>query len=1777
MNAESLRVLLIEDDPGDTRLIQEELANAVDAPFDLECADRLSTGLERLSAGGIALVLLDLVLPDDQGMDAFTQVHARAPEVPIIVLTGLDNEKLAVEVMQQGAQDYLFKGQIDGNQLIRAMRYAIERQRAEKELRETRNYLENLLDYASAPIIVWDPASRITRFNHAFERLTGYTAEEVIGQELSILFPEVSRDDSLNKIARTSSGEYWESVEIPILRKDGEVRLALWNSANVYAEDGATLLATIAQGVDITERQRAEVSLMRRTLELSALYSIGRSALQSLDLGEILDTSLDKLLEAMEIEAGAVYLVDEDATFRLHIHKGVSAELGRNITFIVEDKILQTAIEQKLVLVDVAGHLSAERISLIAKEGLQSMAVVPLVAKERVLGLLCLASRKPHVFSQEQVDFLASLGQQLGSAMENAQLYEQSQGQARDLALLHEVEQLLATTLEEEVIFREIASRCVEVFDVDSCLVRLVENSNIVVKEAYFRVPQDREKVMRLLEESPLHVGEGIAGQVIQTGEAAMSGEESVESLTLPPYAKYLLNRHWLVVPMKAKGRVIGVLTLMTGEAGLRFTERDCRLAQGVANQTAVAIENARLFGETRQARDAVLNMLEDLEETAKQLRIKSERLAVLNELDRVISSSFDLEETYLTFVELAARLISFDRTSIILLDATGENWNVVSFWSRVGSDFPVGAQFPVKDSAMEPLLASRQAWLGDDLGVRGEFLEDEFLRPNGLRSRVMLPLIIRDRMIGALTFGSNQPGAYSERDLEVLTPLADQMAIAVENARLYAAQQRHAAQLKIISEVGRTIASILDQQELLRQVVTILAESFGYHYANILLVDTATGEIVLKAQAGQVGMALEGYRLKIGENGITGWVAGSGQPLLVNDVARGPHYKFVEALKDTRSELAVPILVKGKMVGVLDVQSIKLNAFDEEDLFTLQALAEQTAVALDNAQLYEMERQARHVAEALHDSTASLAGSLDLDQVLDRILDEVQRVIPHDAANIALVDGDFGRLVRWRGYERLGMGAGAPGPDFRISDTPYYRYMAETGQPKVVEDTAVDPQWIQYPGLEWLRSYMGGPIIVREKLIGFLNLDSATPGFFELGHSRLLQTFAQQVGVAIENARLYQEVLASEQEYRTLVENATEWIWTLDIEGRFTFFNKQAEIASGYKAEDWIGKDFSPLIVPDDLSRIQPIFQATLSGEVQSYDVCIYRADGNLLYLAVNTAPLYHEGQVIGTISFGRDVTAQKEAEAALQRRMTELTALFEVSTALRGAETLEAMLPIILSKTIEVAQADTGALFRMDEKTHEMIAHAAQGRLEKLKGLRLAPSESICGYVAQTCTPYPFDNLASDPHTGERVQPLVQGVRGGICIPLLTSEQLVGTLIVGSDGPRVFSDDEIRLLMAIADMAAAAIRRAGLFEELQHRVNELSTLFDVGKMVTASLRIEDVLDYIVHATTQVVHAEGCYLLLWDESEEQLVLRAVVGFPAANVGRVKYRPDEGLAGWVFLEGQTVNVIDLGGDPRWKREPQSEAALPSAKALNALVVSLKMADKTLGVLGVVNKIGASAFSIDDESLLTTLAGQAAISIENARLYEDVRNISIATIRSLAAAIDARDPYTHGHSEGVTRLAVQLARQLGWNGADLEAIEFAALLHDIGKIAVPDAILRKTEPLTAEDWDIIRRHPYFSAKIVEPMESLQRIVPWIYHHHERWDGNGYPDGLKGEDIPLGARIIVIADAFDAMATDRPYRKGLFKTKALAEIKLCSGSQFDPQLAKTFLKLITKKKT
>ena len=239
-------------------------------------------------------------------------------------------------------------------------------------------------------------------------------------------------------------------------------------------------------------------------------------------------------------------------------------------------------------------------------------------------------------------------------------------------------------------------------------------------------------------------------------------------------------------------------------------------------------------------------------------------------------------------------------------------------------------------------------------------------------------------------------------------------------------------------------------------------------------------------------------------------------------------------------------------------------------------------------------------------------------------------------------------------------------------------------------------------------------------------------------------------------------------------------------------------------------------------------------------------------------------------------------------------------------------------------------------------------------------------------------------------------------------------------------------------------------------------------------------------------------------------------------------------------------------------------------ATQLLAVPLMRQEQVLGCLFGIDKQNGE-FDTVDSKLLNSIANESAIYLENAMLFDDVRGLMMGLLHSLTSAVDAKDAYTCGHSERVALLSRSLAIEAGLTEQQVDRIYMAGLLHDVGKIGVPEAVLQKTGKLTPEEFEQIKKHPEIGAKILRDIKQVEDIIPGVLHHHERYDGKGYPGGLAGESIPLMGRIICLADCFDAMTSSRTYRKGLPLEVALTEISRCSGTQFDPVLSDAFLRL------
>ncbi|MGE4357142.1 MAG: HD domain-containing phosphohydrolase [Candidatus Omnitrophota bacterium] len=338
-------------------------------------------------------------------------------------------------------------------------------------------------------------------------------------------------------------------------------------------------------------------------------------------------------------------------------------------------------------------------------------------------------------------------------------------------------------------------------------------------------------------------------------------------------------------------------------------------------------------------------------------------------------------------------------------------------------------------------------------------------------------------------------------------------------------------------------------------------------------------------------------------------------------------------------------------------------------------------------------------------------------------------------------------------------------------------------------------------------------------------------------------------------------------------------------------------------------------------------------------------------------------------------------------------------------------------------------------------------------------------------------------------------------------------------------------------------------IYQTVKPRAIALSTVHTVHRLITSTLNLEELLPRIARLCLQVLRSRKCLISLVDNNKKIISPEAFIDLDAENNKNLK-----------------IPHLNL------KYEKEVIATAKTYFKDNRICIPL-IDNDVIGTIRVENKQNKEPFTDADKEILTVLGEQAVVAIKNAQLYEERGRILWGSIRSLAALLDIRLPATYTHPVGFVEIVLEIGKELKLSSEEMEILKYAALLLDAGKISIPDEILMKPAKLTGKEYRLIKEHPIKSAEIVGTIEAMKPAIPLIMHHHERYDGKGYPMGLKKNEIPLGARIIALVDAFEAMICKRPYRGRSMKIEeAVREIKKSSGTQFDPLVVKAFLKLI-----
>ncbi len=631
---------------------------------------------------------------------------------------------------------------------------------------------------------------------------------------------------------------------------------------------------------------------------------------------------------------------------------------------------------------------------------------------------------------------------------------------------------------------------------------------------------------------------------------------------------------------------------------------------------------------------------------------------------------------------------------------------------------------------------------------------------------------------------------------------------------------------------------------------------------------------------------------------------------------------------------------------------------------------------------------------------------------------------------------------------------------------------------------------------------------------------------------------------------------------FTTTLEQTSDIVIITDKTGEIDYVNPAFQEVSGYSKEEVLGK--TPRILKSGMhnSRFyRRLWQTILRGDTFQHLVANRGKNGRIYWEEQTIVPIKNgQGEISNFVSTGRDVTARRE----LEREREGIVAL---SAALRRTKKRSEMLPVIAGKIQELLQVDACALVRPTPTLAGIVVERAVGAWADIPESEVDALGSISNKVIETRCPYFSPDIGKDPEFAQKRG--IGGLTALAGVPLIAQEQAIGVVWIGRS--LSISQRELQMLVTLAELVADALHRSTLHEQTEFQLQRLTALHAIDRTITSGVDLRLSLETLLgHVMTQLNVDAGSILLLNPQTYE-MDFTAGRGFRSKEVNYLQLRVGDGFVGRAVVERRVVQV------PRIEANQQSLVRTPPLAGENFssyFVAPLIAKDRVVGVLEVFSR-SPLVRDADWTAFFEALATQAAIAIDNATMFDDLKRSHSelgqaydATIEGWAKALELRDAETEGHAQRVTEATLHLAQAAGVPEYKMVHVRRGAMLHDIGKLGIPDSILYKPGPLNDKEWEVMRKHPVYAKKVLSHVEYLHPALDIPYCHHEKWDGSGYPQGLKGAEIPREARIFAIIDVWDALRSDRPYRKAWDDTKAFDYVVSMKAKHFDPEIVEIF---------
>ncbi len=684
------------------------------------------------------------------------------------------------------------------------------------------------------------------------------------------------------------------------------------------------------------------------------------------------------------------------------------------------------------------------------------------------------------------------------------------------------------------------------------------------------------------------------------------------------------------------------------------------------------------------------------------------------------------------------------------------------------------------------------------------------------------------------------------------------------------------------------------------------------------------------------------------------------------------------------------------------------------------------------------------------------------------------------------------------------------------------------------------------------------------------------------------------------DRKRIEEELYKSEERFRAIVQNSTDIIVVVDEKGTNKYISSSFEKITGHKIEDRLGKRIMELVHPEDIGKVVEGLKEVLQepDSIHTVEARYLHGDGTYHWFEISGMNLLKDPNVNGIVTNFRDISERKLSEDKLKEEMEITSQLLSLSEAVATITDVDKLMLAAVKASKRIMSCDITVSYLWDKQTGLFVPSEVIDMpndilpLFRTENIDMKHISDFLGIKKPFLIRFAhsvLENNISIPVVTVEEQGIewlsmvkyikLKDINTLLVIPLLNRDEVLG-MIIGvylkeERSPSRFTDKHYKAIVGIVNQVSTALEQAKLYREsvektmeLAHRIEVINTMYEIDRSILSDLTSSDVLNTVTRMAGKLLPCDVTAIMLVDKGKQGFNRAARSGAIANSLPTFSS----------FSDTSTTDVIKTGR-PQYipnlsevKNILQFEWGLLQKGLMSVMRIPLKIGNEIVGTLS----FGAqriSAFTHEDLLTAERLGSQISVALANAKLISDLEESSIASIKALSNAIDAKSKWTAGHSEGVAKCAMAIGSAMGLDEKTLKELEVAALLHDIGKIGTYVDILDKKEKLSEEEWALIRQHPDKGAEILAPIKQLKDIVYIIKHHHEFFDGSGYPDGLRGDEIPLLARILTVADAVDAMSFDRPYRKGMSKDQITKELGRCSGGQFDPEIVKVFLSIHT----